>query len=113
MLYLEEARALRVKKNDYEKGVSQRPQKSSSTNLIVPQNNSASCGMRPIRDRKVWRGSSFVFTPPIEIEPPVISLSRKIDCTSELFPAPVRPTTPTFIPDLAVKLTPWRISGKS
>lgn len=70
----------------------------------VPVNRVGSCGITVTRDRRISRLTFDMSTPSIKIVP--VSSSTSLDKVkpSVDFPAPVRPTTPTFMPGSALKV---------
>lgn len=80
---------------------------------MVPVKRVGSCGTM-VRDcRKSFSPTSPMSMPSIIILPPCDSRARHNASASDDFPAPVRPTTPTFSLPLMVKLTFLRTGGKS
>ena len=54
------------------------------------------CGMIVIRERKSCNPISAMFTPSMMIAPSIASMIRNKESDREDFPAPVRPTMPTY-----------------
>mmetsp|Transcript_13386 Transcript_13386/g.23033 ORF Transcript_13386/g.23033 Transcript_13386/m.23033 type:complete len:234 (+) Transcript_13386:339-1040(+) len=75
---------------------------------MVPEKRTGSCGMMDNFDRRSRRPMRPVSMPSMTMEPLAGSTNRNRDCTSVDFPAPVRPTTPTFSPPLKEQLMPLR-----
>ena len=48
------------------------------------------------RERRAWSPRSAMFVPSMVMDPPAASMMRKRPSVSDDFPAPVRPTIPTF-----------------
>ena len=78
--------------------------KGSKLSRRVPYNRKGYWGINAILCRSMWSPISFMFCPSISTEPSLISHRRKRICKIELFPAPVLPTIPTFMPGCIVKL---------
>eukprot|EP00350_Pseudokeronopsis_sp_OXSARD2_P008658 CAMPEP_0170562656 /NCGR_PEP_ID=MMETSP0211-20121228/61721_1 /TAXON_ID=311385 /ORGANISM="Pseudokeronopsis sp., Strain OXSARD2" /LENGTH=92 /DNA_ID=CAMNT_0010879807 /DNA_START=512 /DNA_END=790 /DNA_ORIENTATION=+ len=71
------------------------------------------CGMKAMFFLNKWSPTSFVFTPSISMLPSSsMFVNLKRACNMEDFPAPVLPTTPTFIPASTLKFTPFKEGGK-
>ena len=74
-----------------------RPCPAGSTfSLTLPLKRNGSCGMMAMAPRRRLRGTAAALTPSISTPPDSTSTKRKRIWKSELFPAPVRPTTPIF-----------------
>mmetsp|Transcript_10770 Transcript_10770/g.25737 ORF Transcript_10770/g.25737 Transcript_10770/m.25737 type:complete len:234 (-) Transcript_10770:3275-3976(-) len=87
--------------------------KGSRLYLRSPENTTGSCGMSPIRDRRVRSPTLAVSIPSIKIPPSRGSSTRSIDNIIVLFPHPVLPQTPTFCPAPIVKDNDLRMVGPS
>ena len=84
----------------------------SRLSLIVPSNRAASCGMMASRRRKSSSPIVEVFNASMLILPSLGSMIRNRARVSELFPAPVRPTTPIFSWGLISRLMPLSTRSK-
>ncbi len=62
----------------------------------LPSNNAASCGIIASRRRRSIRPIVLVSSPSMLMCPSSASIMRNKESVNELFPAPVRPTTPIF-----------------
>mmetsp|Transcript_29019 Transcript_29019/g.52107 ORF Transcript_29019/g.52107 Transcript_29019/m.52107 type:complete len:223 (+) Transcript_29019:23-691(+) len=73
-----------------------------------PENSTGSCGMMARRCRRVCSPTVWIGRPSIMMAPACRSTNRSRATRRELFPAPVRPTTPTRSPGRTVKVRPLR-----
>mmetsp|Transcript_119214 Transcript_119214/g.344841 ORF Transcript_119214/g.344841 Transcript_119214/m.344841 type:complete len:201 (-) Transcript_119214:1183-1785(-) len=87
--------------------------KGSRLNCSEPVKPTGSCGMIARRRLKTWRPRVEVSTPSMKMQPPSKGHIRKSACNNELFPAPVRPTTPKLVPPGTAKEMPFRTDGRS
>mmetsp|Transcript_6203 Transcript_6203/g.10389 ORF Transcript_6203/g.10389 Transcript_6203/m.10389 type:complete len:216 (+) Transcript_6203:106-753(+) len=85
--------------------------KGSRLDRIVPENNTGSCGITAITDRSVFRPMVAIFTPSIRISPLSNSTKRSNAVNNDDFPAPVRPTMPTFSLPPMDSVRPRKTSG--
>ena len=65
---------------------------------IEVENRNGSCGTKPMAPRSCASGSSRTSRPSSSTAPSLTSNRRGSSCTSELLPAPVRPTIASFWP---------------
>mmetsp|Transcript_22585 Transcript_22585/g.38586 ORF Transcript_22585/g.38586 Transcript_22585/m.38586 type:complete len:259 (-) Transcript_22585:1086-1862(-) len=86
--------------------------KGSRLDRMVPWNSSGSCGMMVSFDRTSSSRRRWMSTPSIRICPASASTRRNSARSVVLFPEPVRPTSPTFVPPSAAKLTSFSTSGR-
>ena len=77
-----------------------------------PSKRIGSCGMTVIAFRSTGSGSEHVGMPSIVMQP-LEGKSRRKALIRDDFPAPVRPTMPTFWPASMLQLTPRRTGGSS
>lgn len=80
--------------------------------LNVPEKRTGSCGMIDTLDRNVSKVILPVFTPSIRISPSTHA-SLKMVPINEDFPAPVRPTIPTFSFPSTTRFTPLNTGSAS
>mmetsp|Transcript_93825 Transcript_93825/g.254661 ORF Transcript_93825/g.254661 Transcript_93825/m.254661 type:complete len:272 (+) Transcript_93825:38-853(+) len=90
-----------------------RSPKGSMLKRSVPVKPTGSCGMIASRRRRVCSPMSEMSAPSIVILPASRGHMRNRACSSELFPAPVRPTTPTLVPPGTVKDMLFSTVGRS
>mmetsp|Transcript_63643 Transcript_63643/g.106163 ORF Transcript_63643/g.106163 Transcript_63643/m.106163 type:complete len:339 (-) Transcript_63643:3074-4090(-) len=84
----------------------------SKLNRRVPEKSTGSCGMMAMRHRSACSPTLEVGRPSMRICPSFSSTSRSSVTRSELLPAPVRPTIPTFSPGATLKLRPLRTGSR-
>mmetsp|Transcript_38471 Transcript_38471/g.86325 ORF Transcript_38471/g.86325 Transcript_38471/m.86325 type:complete len:221 (+) Transcript_38471:472-1134(+) len=87
--------------------------KGSRLYLRSPEKTTGSCGISPIRDRRVRSPTLAVSIPSMKIPPSRGSKTRSMDNIMVLFPQPVLPQTPTFCPAPIVKDRDFRMVGPS
>ena len=69
---------------------------SLGNHLMVPENRTGSCGIMESLERRVFNGTSIMFTPSSRIFPSHICTALKRLSDSEDLPLPVRPQIPTY-----------------
>mmetsp|Transcript_21198 Transcript_21198/g.64680 ORF Transcript_21198/g.64680 Transcript_21198/m.64680 type:complete len:239 (+) Transcript_21198:505-1221(+) len=89
-----------------------RSSKGSRFMRKVPVKSTGSCGIMASRERSSLSGNVAVSIPSMVMVPSRISPMRKSATRIEDFPAPVRPTIPTFSEGRMVKFKSLNTSGK-
>mmetsp|Transcript_95753 Transcript_95753/g.255921 ORF Transcript_95753/g.255921 Transcript_95753/m.255921 type:complete len:233 (-) Transcript_95753:694-1392(-) len=88
-----------------------RSENGSRLSRTLLLNSRGSCGMMPMDCRRRCSPTCLTSIPSIATLPDSTLTSRNNRPTSELFPAPVRPTTPHRDPPGIVNVTPRRAGG--